>query len=52
MIDTLSLLRGETPSNSICQVRTSYENHITGFAAEQARLENRVISIAEYEQSI
>lgn len=52
MVDTLSLLRGETPSKSICTVRTSYENHITGFAAEQSRLENRVINIAEYEKNL
>ena len=52
MQDALSLLRGETPSNSICEVRTSYENHITGFAAEQSRLENRVVSIAEYEKNL
>ena len=52
MVDTLSLLRGETPSDSICEVRTSYENHITGFAAELSRLENRVVSIAEYEKSL
>ena len=52
MVDTLSLLRGETPSKSICEVRTSYENHITGFAAELARLENRVVSIAEFEKNL
>lgn len=52
MIDTLSLLRGEKPSDSICEVRTSYENHITGFAAEVSRLENRVVSIAEYEKNL
>ena len=52
MVDTLSLLRGETPTKSIYTVRTSYENHITGFAAEASRLENRVISIAEYEKSL
>ena len=52
MVDTLSLLRGETPSNSICEVRTSYENHLTGFAAELSRLENRVVSIAEYEKNL
>ena len=52
MQDILSLLRGETPSNSICEVRTSYENHITGFAAEQSRLENRVVSIAEYDKNL
>lgn len=52
MIDVLSFLRGETPSNSICDVRVSYENHITGFAAEEARLTNKVISIDDYEKSI
>jgi len=52
MEDVLCLLRGETPSNSICDVRTSYENHITGFAAEESRLRNQVISIEEYEKSI
>lgn len=52
MIDVLTLLRGETPSNSICEVRTSYENHLTGFAAELSRLENRVISLEEYEKNL
>lgn len=52
MVDLLRLLRGEAPSNSICEVRTSYENHLTGFAAEKSRLENRVISIADYEKSL
>ena len=52
MVDTLSLLRGETPSKSICEVRTSYENHLTGFAAELARLENRVVSIADFEKNL
>lgn len=48
MVDVLSLLRGETPSNSICPVRTSYENHMIAFAAEASRTENRVISMEEY----
>lgn len=52
MIDTLSLLRGEDPSYSICEVRTSYENHITGFAAEESRLTGRVISVSEYEKNL
>ena len=52
MVDTLSLLRGEEPSYSICEVRTSYENHITGFAAEESRLTGQVISIAEYEKDL
>ncbi len=52
MIDVLSLLRGETPSNSICEVRTSYENHITGFAAEESRLTGKVVSLDAYQKSI
>lgn len=52
MVDILSLLRGETPSNSICEVRVSYENHITGFAAEASRLTGQVITIAEYEKNL
>ena len=52
MVDILSLLRGETPSDSICEVRTSYENHITGFAAEESRLTNKVVSIEEYEKNL
>ena len=52
MIDLLALLRGETPSKSVCEVRTSYENHLIGFAAEQARLENRVVSLAEFDKSL
>ena len=52
MVDILSLLRGETPSDSICEVRTSYENHLTGFAAEKSRLENRVVSLSEFDKEL
>lgn len=52
MVDLLSLLRGETPSKSVCDVRTSYENHLTGFAAEAARLSNSVISLDDYRKSL
>jgi predicted dehydrogenase len=52
MIDLLSLLRGETPSKSVCEVRTSYENHLIGFAAEKARLENRVVSLSDFDKGI
>ena len=52
MIDTLSMLRGETPSKSICDVRISYENHITGFAADASRLTDRVVFIADYEKTL
>ena len=52
MEDMTALMRGETPSNSVCEVRTSYENHIIGFAAEQARLEKRVVSLEDFDRSI
>ena len=52
MIDVLSLLRGEVPSDSVCDVRVSYENHLTGFAAEESRLTGQVICLADYERSI
>lgn len=52
LIDVLGLFRGETSSNSICDVRVSYENHLTGFAAEGSRLTGQVIRLAEYEKSI
>ena len=52
MEDLLALLRGETPSKSVCEVRTSYENHLIGFAAEKARLENSVVSLEAFDKSI
>jgi len=52
MVDVLGMLRGETPSKGICAVRTSYENHLIAFAAEESRLTNRVISLDEYERSL
>ena len=52
MVDILSLLRGETPTDSVCDVRVSYENHLAGFAAEESRLTNQVINLKAYEESI
>ena len=52
MEDVLSLLRGETPSNSVCDVRVSYENHLTGFAAEESRVTNQIINLKEYEANL
>ena len=52
MREVLSLLRGEMPSNSVCDVRTSYENHLTGFAAEESRVTGQVIDLKAYEESI
>ena len=44
----LALLRGEDPGNSLCSVRTSCENHMIAFGAEESRLTGRVISMADY----
>lgn len=52
MIDGLAYLRGEGRSVGICPVRTSYENHLIGFAAEASRLENRVVNVEEYARSL
>ena len=52
MKDVLSLLRGETPSSSVCDVRVSYENHLTGFAAEESRVTNQIIRMEEYEANL
>lgn len=52
MQDILSLLRGEEPSNSVCEVRTSYMNHLIAFAAEQSRLNGTVIRLQEYSDAL
>ncbi len=52
MKDLVALLRGEAPSKSVCEVRTSCENHLIGFAAEQARLEGRVVSLEDFVKNI
>jgi predicted dehydrogenase len=52
VIDLLHLLRGEAPSKSVCDVRTSYENHLIGFAAEQSRLDRSVVDLKLYSDTI
>lgn len=52
MVDILSLLRGEQPSYSICPVRTSYENHLIAFAAEESRQQNKIVSLQDYQKSL
>ena len=52
MQDVLCLLRGEAHSDSICQVRTSYQNHLIAFAAEQSRLDGTVIRMQDYEKTL
>ena len=52
VIDLLRLLRGEQPSKSVCEVRTSFENHLIGFAAEDSRLNRSVIDLKLYGDTI
>lgn len=52
MIDLLTYLRGEGRSKSICEVRTSYENHLIGFAAEESRVRNQIINIEDYAEKL
>lgn len=39
-------------SKGICSLRTSYMNHIIAFGAEESRLENKVVGLQEYSDSI
>lgn len=52
MQDFLRLLRGEDCGKGICQVRTSYKNHLIAFAAERSRVEGTVISLQEYAEKL
>ena len=42
------LLNGRT-NNSLCEITTSVKNHMIAFAAEKSRLENRVVSMDEFQ---
>ena len=48
MVDFLRYLRGETPSKSVCSIRTSYLNHLIAFASEQSRLTDTVIRLDRF----
>ena len=52
MEDLVLYFNGEVPSKSICDLRTSYRNHLIAFAAEEARVTNRIIDFAKYENEI
>lgn len=45
------IAEGKT-SKSVCDIRTSYENHIIAFAAEDSRKNGTVVNISEYEKNI
>lgn len=52
MIDTIKYLNDEPTSKAICGVRTSYMNHLIGFAAEEARIRKVIIDMKEYAKEI
>lgn len=52
MRDTVRYFAGEGLSKGICTLRTSYMNHLISFAAEKARLENRVVNLNEFSDEL
>ncbi len=52
MRDLYKHFNDEMPSKSICSVRTSYMNHIIGFAAEKSRNNGIVVDVQKYADEI
>ena len=50
--DLIEYFGNDNKSKSICDVRTSYENHLIGFAAEESRKTSTVIDMDAFEASI
>jgi len=52
MEDLIKYLNGDNSSKSICDVHTSYMNHLLAFAAEEARIKNSIINIDNYADNL
>lgn len=52
MIDLMKHFNDEPASKSICDVRTSYLNHLMAFAAEESRLTDTVIDLQAFSDRI
>ena len=52
MEDLIKYFNDEETSKSICDLRTSYKNHLIAFAAEKARKEGVIIDFEQYESNI
>lgn len=52
MHDVIEYFGGGELSKGICTLRTSYMNHVIGFAAEEARLQEKVIDVKEFSDNI
>lgn len=50
--DSLKYFSGELTSKSICDIRTSYLNHITAFAAEESRLSGKVVDVNDFAEQV
>ncbi len=52
MVDLVKYFNNETPSKSICSIKTSYMNHIAAFAAETSRFTDTVIDMDKYSDEL
>lgn len=52
MMDLVKYFNNEEPSKSICSIHTSYMNHLISFAAEDARVNESIIHLDEYEKTV
>ena len=52
MIDLIKHLNGEFSGKSICDIETSYVNHLLAFAAEEARIQNSIIDMDNYADNL
>lgn len=52
MVDLFKYFNDEAPSKSVCDIRTSYMNHLIGFAAEESRATDTVIDLQKFSDEI
>lgn len=52
MEDLMKYFNDEGATKAICDLRTSYQNHLIAFAAEEARVNNCIIDMEQYENKI
>ena len=50
--DLVEYFANDNRSNSICHIRTSYENHLIAFAAEESRINGTVVDLGEFEANV
>lgn len=52
MIDLVKYFNDEETSKSVCDIHTSYMNHLIAFAAEESRNNDKVIDLEKFAQEI